>query len=500
MNSLTITILIVLVFGLSFYRTRIPNKSKPQNIDNLNFVNKNRPSRIEIDPEYPMWFVDNEYHPYLVGVSESGTISNLWGDPGEEWNVDRSRKSDPVTYPTHASFLWSEYLDTLAAYGINCVRELVIPSKLSPPAKYKHHYNPYPFPWARTDSNRNYIPGYRENKTGSPGTPGKINSNYLHSRAVPDFSKPQPGYFLHRVKRFCKEAEKRDIYVILTVFPIYPYFPYEPNNTNVKAYIDMLLKYTKNSGNVIYEINWEGGNGNYFTWWAGYIKDKLIADDRPPNVILVNHTLVRPSVVHSTENSTIVGHHRNHTHKSLLDSRKYKKPVIWTEDFDEGKTNKHTKAIADIVRNRTWYSFVTGVSHIWYDWSMRFGTYRDPIFLKAAASVITFINETNIPFWTMSPADSLATGEDNFVLANPGKHYVVYFSDGVKTGTTVKLLNGSYKARWFNPNQEHTISLIGQYFDVPPDGIFTPPKGSSSQDRLVLYIFSNDISVFKEYD
>ena len=467
--------------------------SKAQNIvtEEVNDTIQNH--KIKIDPNYPMWFIHNGLHPFLVGVSESGSISNLWGDPGEEWNIDGSRKSIPVTHPTNTSFLWSEYLDSLTVNNINCVREIVLPYNLSDPANYNYHYNPYPFPWVRTDSNKNYIPGYRENKDSALTSAGKINSNYLHSEAIPDFSKPQADYFRYRVKRFCDAAEFRNIYVILTIFPISPYFPYEPDNINVKAYINMLLESTKDNGNVLFEINWEGGNGDYFTWWAGYLKEKLIKEGRPPNVILVNHGLVRPPVDHSTVNSTIVGHHREHSHNSLLTARQYNKPVIWTEDFDEGKSNKHNKEIADVVRDRSWYSFTAGVQHIWYDWSMRFGSYRDPIFFKAASSVVTFINETHLPFWTMAPHDSLALGKDNFVLADPGEQYVVYFSMGVEKGTTIKLPSASFSAKWFNPGLESVGTFLGQSFKVAPDGVIAPPEGSYPNDKLVLYIFQDSI-------
>lgn len=454
------------------------------------------PANIRIAPGNAMWFEDDGKHPFLLGVSGSESFSNFWGDPGEEWNTDGTRKAVPVTHATAVGFLWSEYLDTLASHGMTCVRELVVSPGLTAPAKYAHHYNPYPFPWVRTDAKKDYVLGYREDKSAPPGSPGRINWKYLHSEASPDFSRPQAGYFKYRVRRFCQEAKKRKIYVILTLFPIHnirradeqPLFPYQPNNPNVRAYVDMLLRHTQDLGNVLYEINWEGGNGDHFTWWAGYVKDKLKAAGRPTNVILVNHWGVRPRVRHSTPNSTIVGHHRDHTHGSVLSMRRFSKPVIWTEDFDEGKTNAHTPEIADVVRHRTWYSFVSGVHHIWYDWSMRVGKYKDPTLLNAAESLATFLSVAHPPFWTMSPNDALASGKSNWCLANPAAHYIVYFSGGVGKGTTLTLKGGPFKARWFNPKAKTTGAFMADEFDAPADGVFHPPAGCSPSDKLVLYV------------
>ena len=461
-----------------------------------------RPANIRIEPGNEMWFEDNGRHPFLLGVSDSSSFSNFWGDPGEEWNTDGTRKAHPVTHPTATGVLWSEYLDTLASHGMTCVRESVLPHSLTAPAIYAHHYSPYPFPWVRTDAKKKYIPGYREDKDAPAGSPGRVNWEYLHSEALPDLSRPQAGYFKYRVRRFCEEAKNRNIYVILTLFPIHeihkargpkkPHYPYEPNNGNVRAYIDMLLKHTQDLGNVLYEINWEGGNGDYFTWWAGYVKKKLKAAGRPANVILVNHWGVRPRVRHSTPNSTIVGHHREHTHESVLSMRRFGKPVIWTEDFDEGKTNAHTPEIADVVRHRTWYSFVAGVHHIWYDWSMRVGKYKDPMLLNAAQSLATFLSAAHPPFWTMSPNDALASGSDNWCLANPGSHYIVYFSAGVGRSAKLKLAGGPFKARWFDPKANVTGAFTGDEFDAPSNGVFRPPLGSGASDKLVLYVYPKD--------
>ncbi len=60
-------------------------------------------------------------------------------------------------------------------------------------------------------------------------------------------------------------------------------------------YLDALLKETMDLGNVLYEINWEAGNGEWLEYWANYVKGKLAAAGRPKNLIIVNQD-TRPCI------------------------------------------------------------------------------------------------------------------------------------------------------------------------------------------------------------
>jgi len=469
------------------------------------------PTNIRIEPGNEMWLEDNGKHPFLVGVYESAPISNFWGDPGKEYNTDGSRANPPVTYPTGAGFHWRDYLDAVASHGLTCLRTRVVPGNLDTagdPYEYTRHYNAYPYPWVRTDANRFYEPGYLQSES-------QTNFDYLHSAVTCNFSQPQAEYFQYRVRRFCQEAKNRNIYVILTIVPYGYYLPYDSGNADMQAYVDMLLSHTQDLGNVLYEINWEAGNGTYLKYWANYVKNKLAAAGRPQNVIIVNQGTA-PCVNPSSSEYTIVGHHRKHEHSAafggcytggVLESRQWGKPIIWTEDFtDPYSDNHHWWLAADTLRHHMWFSFVAGVHYLWYDWCMhkmdeggQDDSYNDPTLFNAAQSLVTFLSATDPPFWTMSPYDELASGGYNWCLANPGNHYIVYFSEGVGSGTTLTLSGGPFKARWFNPKAGDPLigEFIGNEFDTPGNGIFTRPAGSTTSDKLVLYVYkaANFVSI-----
>lgn len=457
------------------------------------------PTNIRIEPGNEMWFEDNGKHPFLVGVYEAAPISDYWGDPGREYNTDGARANPPITCSTEAGFHWLDYLDAVASHRLSCLRASVLPCGLEicgSEDEFTRHYNAYPYPWERTDANRFYEPGYLQNE--SP-----VNWNYLHSEVECDFSKPQAEYFKYRVRRFCQEAKNRNIYIILTVLPYGWYLPYGSGDANCKKYIDMLLAHTQDLGNVLYEMNWESGNGDDLLYWADYIKTQLAAAGRPQNVIIVNQD-TRPCVDPSSPDYTIIGHHRKHEHSAseggchqggVLESRQWGKPVIWTEDFpDPYRDNHHWESTAGTLRHHMWFSFVAGVHYLWYDWSMHTGDegddgYNEPTLFNAAESLVTFLDAVDPPFWTMEPHDELASGSDNWCLADPGNYYIVYCSDGVRSGTTLRLQGGPFRAGWYNPSAGSVGEFIGDEFDAPLNGVFEPPAGSSSSDKLVLYVF-----------
>jgi len=454
------------------------------------------PKDIRIKPGSDKWFEDNGKYPYLVGVYDSSPFSNFWGDPGKEFDPNGSRASNPVTHPCANGFLWSNYLDAMATHGMTALRAAAIPFRLDDPkgSPYKH-YNPYPFPWKRTDANKRYEPGKLE-------TESQVNFNYLHSKADPDLMHPDANYFKWRVRRFCKEAKARKIYVILNLqLSNADYLPYDPGNEKCKRYINALLKETMDLGNVLYEINWEAGNGEWLKYWANYVKGKLAAAGRPKNLIIVNQD-TRPCIDLRSPEYTIIGHHRQHKRNApeggchqggVLQSRQYGKPVIFTEDFNYGQG--HNEPTADELRHRMWFSFVTGVHYLWYDWMIPEEkgppiNFYTPL-VRAAESLVKFLKTVDPPFWTMSVNDSLASGSNNWVLADPGHHYIVYFSNGVGSGTVMNLQGGPFKARWFNPEVGSTGEFVGGEFDAPANGAFSPPGGTAASDKLVLYIYES---------
>ena len=63
---------------------------------------------------------------------------------------------------------------------------------------------------------------------------------------------------------------------------------------------------------------------------------------------------------------------------------------------------------------------------------------------------------TSLRWWKMEPKDDLVS-QGNNCLAEPGQQYLVYLPKGGKVG--VKLGDGTYQARWFNPRSGQWTSI-----------------------------------------
>ncbi len=68
------------------------------------------------------------------------------------------------------------------------------------------------------------------------------------------------------------------------------------------------------------------------------------------------------------------------------------------------------------------------------------------VMLRGYAHIVEFF--TGFDWWTTEPHDELVDG-GAFCLADPGKVYAVYLPAG--RAVHLKLLPGTYDARWFNP-------------------------------------------------
>jgi hypothetical protein len=74
--------------------------------------------------------------------------------------------------------------------------------------------------------------------------------------------------------------------------------------------------------------------------------------------------------------------------------------------------------------------------------------------LRGYAHIVEFF--TSFAWWTAEPHDELVDG-GAFCLADPGRLYAVYLPTGRRV--RVKLLPGTYDARWFNPRSGKTRAL-----------------------------------------
>ncbi len=68
-----------------------------------------------------------------------------------------------------------------------------------------------------------------------------------------------------------------------------------------------------------------------------------------------------------------------------------------------------------------------------------------------------FLKGNNIPYWKMENKDNLADGNNNHVLAEVGKTYVVYLENGGNTQLNLNGVTGNFNIKWFDPRNGGTL-------------------------------------------
>jgi len=66
---------------------------------------------------------------------------------------------------------------------------------------------------------------------------------------------------------------------------------------------------------------------------------------------------------------------------------------------------------------------------------------------------LDFFNVNKIPVWEMESNDALISSEGNYVLAKPGKDYVVYLKKGGESILDLEDFNAQYNVQWYNPRK-----------------------------------------------
>jgi len=107
-------------------------------------------------------------------------------------------------------------------------------------------------------------------------------------------------------------------------------------------------------------------------------------------------------------------------------------------------------------------------------------------FYTTVARARQFI-EANVPFATMDPADTLATGASAYVLAKTGQSYLVYLPAGGVVSLNLTAATGTYDVRWFDPRNGGAL-LTGSVSTVSggANRSLGNPPNSGSSDWAVL--------------
>ncbi len=106
-------------------------------------------------------------------------------------------------------------------------------------------------------------------------------------------------------------------------------------------------------------------------------------------------------------------------------------------------------------------------------------------FLQICGRLVRFMESTR--FNETAPADGLARGNTDYVLANPGRVYFAYGDSGTSLGLNVQA--GGYRVKWFDPADGDCVDEGIQTF-VAGDYTFTKP--GSIGGEAVLYLVQED--------
>lgn len=114
------------------------------------------------------------------------------------------------------------------------------------------------------------------------------------------------------------------------------------------------------------------------------------------------------------------------------------------------------------------------------DWRSRDRVWND------VRHALTFFR-SHVPFWTMDPADTLASGSEAYVLADPGEVYVVYLLRGGSVRLDLGTSDRAYTVHWYDPRSGGALQT-GSVTRVSGPGIVAlgPPPSSPRADWVIL--------------
>lgn len=445
--------------------------------------------RLKICPDHPYYFRDGKRHVVLVGVSDRALFT--------VWENDKG-------------FSWRKYLDDLAAYHLNYVRQDVLSwGQLLTPARYPAQFSNPAWPFARS----------------GPGAA-------IDGRPKFDLTKFKQSYFEERIKPFLREAAKRGIYVELTLFEGFHSRGFAEslysgrNNINdlglthkevtsdaalhsprlrgiQEAYVDKILAETATFGNVIYEIANETGGKQWVAHFVDYIHRHPIHPSR-----LVSAGEQTTSFDPLTGANDIVVKHRGHGglyasdadvynhHNALLQFR-IGKPICHNEYFLFA--NRSTDD-ADFPRKMMWADFTAGGHSNFFDFTFWRGTGRTtedgepsrsppPEVLRGGQHLVDFLLKNNVRFWSMVPDDELAVvrGNDGSLIltfADPGEAYICYVLGKGPVTIMLRTTTATFTSRWYDPKGGQFLTPEERIFGEDDSLFHSPPF----EQDIVLYV------------
>jgi len=102
------------------------------------------------------------------------------------------------------------------------------------------------------------------------------------------------------------------------------------------------------------------------------------------------------------------------------------------------------------------------------------GNWHEPAEFGDVARLVKFFTRPGVEYWRMVPANNIANGARNYVLADPGRRYFVYSANG--GNVTLKLPPGQYAVTRYDPREGSSQPLPAH--GVAANATFALPEAS----------------------
>lgn len=171
----------------------------------------------------------------------------------------------------------------------------------------------------------------------------------------------------------------------------------------------------------------------------------------------------------------------------------------WAVAVDEPGDAQHSllpdedDATHDIARqNALWGSLMAGAwgtewyfgyKHAHSDLSCEDWRSRD-LFWDQCRYLLQFLKQEQVPLPEMKPANDLTSGDQDWVLAKQGHTYLVLLKLGDKPANQLKVGEGNYAVRWFNPRTGQFAGKAGRATTGMID--LSKPPAEEEMDWVVL--------------
>ncbi|MBW2523754.1 MAG: hypothetical protein JRI23_06245, partial [Deltaproteobacteria bacterium] len=252
--------------------------------------------------------------------------------------------------------------------------------------------------------------------------------------------------------------------------PFFKTVPAMEDNEVVRAYqeafVDRMLSYSLSYGHVLYTMDNEtSADPAWGAYWSTWIKDAAAAagvvaqttemwDDHDVTATVHYETYDHPELYSYADISQNT-HQTGQLHwdrilevRQILDGAPWPVNNVKIYGADGGPYGDNADAV-----DRFWRNLLAGLA------SSRFHRPDAGIGLSAqAAQHLTAVRmvEQRARFWDLEPHDELLgqrTDDEAYLSADPGSHYVLYFTDGGSVTLDLTSASGDFRLEWIDIDQ-----------------------------------------------